>query len=79
MTTIAAITTGPTFRSISITLTNQQVQSLIAAQDQAATKFWAYPPREWQVAFQSQWLVETIGATSATDEHGLLWGEDPIP
>ena len=62
-----------------ITLTNEQVHALKAAQDKAASQFWAYPDEEWQVGFQSQWLNKEIGSTIATDENGLVWGEGPIP
>jgi hypothetical protein len=48
---------------------------LVAAQDQAAKTFWAYPNAAWQIAFQADWLEKHEGVTCGTTSDGLFWGK----
>lgn len=56
------------------TITQEQLSQMKAAQDAAASDFWAYPGDEWQVAFQEAWLRHHVGASAAKDEAGIVWG-----
>lgn len=61
---------------MSATLTQSQVAAMMAAQDAAAAKFWAYPGQEWQTAFQENWLAEHGLPISAIGPDGLAYGRN---
>lgn len=49
------------------------IEAMLEAQDAAAREFWAYPDSEWQMAFQSQWLI-SHGLPATVSGGGLTWG-----
>ena len=57
------------------TLTQSQVAAMMAAQDTAAAKFWAYPGQDWQMAFQASWMSDHGLPPFAVGPDGLAYGE----
>lgn len=53
--------------------TNNIPAAAMAAMDQAAKAFWAYPNAEWQDAFLAQWMQtnETLGELEAESPEGF--------
>ena len=58
-----------------ITLTNRQVDAMLAAQDVAASRFWAYPDDNWQMNFQADYLMLNYGTPTAKDPSDLYYGD----
>ena len=48
---------------------------MLAAQDEAAKYYWAYPDAQWQFEFQTVYLLSHYNVPQAKTPDGLVWGE----
>lgn len=61
-----------------ITVSDETIAEMKAAQHEAARQFWAYPNLEWQANFQEHWLLERGFPAKVLDPAGLVYGHlDP--
>ena len=57
------------------TITFDQRDAMLAAQDEAAKSYWAYPDAQWQFEFQTVYLLSHYNVPQAKTPDGLVWGE----